>query len=301
MKPTALFARGKPRSRGACAAELALLVPFVYLPLVAGAIYIGWLATARERVYESDQYLVQRRDPATTDEIQGIFFREFTGRVTQAVGSDDPEPDVPSPGEIQKLFEMWTTKPTFWSSNPTAHVEFYLDGSTIRSRMIVDPGRSGSSIPWEGQMVQAWGLLNNNVPDDLSNQLLDFMHRRDAYTEYLHSWVLDREAWAPQTGAGGNLSRWNDDGSSRSLRATGDSGTRGWNLSIPNPAFRPQWTIESAIRWDKTRMARDQTPPASSERAFVPNGCSNNPPGCVKTDDYWHPGDATKPAGGAIP
>ena len=296
MKPNALVARCAPRCRGACAAELALLVPFVYLPLVVGAIYIGWLATARERIHESNHYALWKPGEQSSGEVQATFFKEFTGIAT-LTDTDDKEPDVPSPGELRNLFEAWT-KPISWSTQPTAHVEFYLDGGTIRSHMIVDPGQSGTRIPWEGDMVNGWRLLEDNIPEDLSNQLVDYLHRRNAYTEYLHSWTLDREAYAHQRGgADGTLSRWTDDGGTRSLRGVGDSGTSSWNLYVPNPAFRDRWTTEAAVRWDKTRMARDQTPPGAQQRGLVPNGCPNNLPDYTKTDDYWHPGDATKKGG----
>jgi hypothetical protein len=277
-------------SRGACAAELALLVPFVYLPLVVGAMYIGWLATARERVHESNHYALWLPGEQSASEVQAEFFREFTGPVTQLVDCDDKEPDVPSPGELWKLFDAFT-KPISWQTDPTAHVEFYLDGSVIRSRMVVNPGESGFRVRPEGEQVNAWHLLDNNIPKNLSDLLVGYLHRRNAYTEYLHSWVLNREAWAPTPGTGGGtLSRWTDDGSSRGLRATGDSGTRAWNLYVPNPAFHDQWTTAAAVRWDKTRMARDQTPPAAQLRGLVPNGCSNSLPDYEKSDDFWHPG-----------
>jgi hypothetical protein len=319
MKPNALFVRGTPRCRGACAAELALLVPFVYLPLVVGAIYIGWLATARERVHESNHYALWMPGEQTAADAQGEFFREFSGSVSRLDDLPDKEPDVPSADEIRKLFDEWRNGQIIFSTPASARVVFYLDGDVIRARTDVNPGDSGYRDHPEKQQVIDWRLIQpeanggENIPERLTGLLKGYMHRCHAYTEYLHSWTLNREAWAPRPtefdkegnitvpGAGGTLSRWTDEGNSRRLRATGDPGTSPWNLYVPNPALADQWTAKSAVRFpgeDKTRMARDQSPPATKQRGLVISGIGPNDPSHeLNSENYWRPDDPTQKGG----
>jgi hypothetical protein len=101
------------------------------------------------------------------------------------------------------------------------------------------------------------------------------MRRRKAHSNYVHSWIHDDG----KTVAGGN-------------------GSDPWNLQVPNDATatRDEWHPECAIRWEKVRMARDQSPPGATQRAEI--GCPNILPDYEPDYDFWHPCEgATEPAG----
>lgn len=263
--------------RGAVAAELALLVAFVYIPLILGAIYVGWLALARERIHQANHYAIyadgsQNEFLADRGEITAEFFPEFTGNV-RVTEDDAPEPNIPGDDELRKLFEAYT-EPIHYR-NVSAHGSFHLVGGRVvyRENIRVD---EGTRIRPEGQLVLDWRLLEDNIPQNLTAYLQDYLRRRTAHTAYEHSWVHDED----EVVAGG-----------------GD--VAGWNLNVPDegvPDLKDQWHPEAAIRWTKSRMTGDQTPPAARERAWI--GTPSIFPDAEPNADFWEPCEGPPPAGG---
>lgn len=261
--------------RGAMAAELAILTLFVYVPLIFGAIYVGWLATGRQRVHEGNHQSIwqegdQSEDFPTVGEIHTSAFREFPGQV-RVQETDPADADVPGPGEIRELFEEFTKLQHY--RNVSAHGSFQLVGNRVvyRESIRVD---EGYRMRPEGQLVEAWKLLDDQIPERITELLVDYMHRRQAHTNYKHMWYHDRDKVV-----------------------AGDAKVRAWNLQVPNDAIatKDEWHPVAAVRWTKTREARDQSPPGAQQRSLV--GCGNNPP-TVEPDDYdfWHPCEGWAPA-----
>lgn len=286
MRTSLLITRhvARVRRRGAMAAELAVLTAFVYVPLIFGAIYVGWLATARQRVHEGNHYSLwaegdQSEDFPTRGEVPGVGFREFPGQVR--VQENDPvDADVPGPREIRDLFEEFTKLQHY--RNVSAHGSFYLDGNTVRYRESVRVDEGYRMRP-EGQLVEAWKLLDDQIPERITEQLIEYMHRRQAHTNYQHAWFHDRDRVV-----------------------AGDGKVAGWNLEIPNDAkaTKDEWSPVAAVRWTKKREARDQSPPGARERSDV--GISNSLPVVESDYDIWHPCEGWKaqagpPSGGNSP
>jgi hypothetical protein len=250
------------------AAELAVLTAFVYVPLIFGAIYVGWLAVGRQRVHEGNHYAIwaqgdQSEEYAPVGEVHNADFREFPGQV-RVQETDPADADVPSSSEIRELFDEFT-KPIHFR-NVSAHGSFSLQGSQVvyHESIRID---EGERIRPEGQLVQAWDLLGDQIPERITETLVDFMHRRQAHTNYAHSWVHDKDK-----------------------AVAGDSKVAAWNLDVPNDAriTKDEWSPEAAVRWNKTREARDQSPPGAEQRSEV--GISNNLPTVEPNDyDFWHP------------
>jgi len=348
----------RPGSRSrtaAMAAELSLLVVFVYLPLIVGAFVVGWLATGRQRVHESNHYalLVEGDQSETRDdrgEVTTELFREFTGEVAVAEGDAD-EPDIPAPDEIQDLFEKWTEKTYYVRTSVSAHGSFHLEGGRVVYRESVRVTRDeGWHMDPEGSIVEALKLLDDDIPRHITEELVDFLRRRTAHTNYYHSWKeqgrdLDQDAWSVNTwtevvgpdlesrglvpggswdaltrqeqedvwrgltdqqrqavgAAAGEFIRQNvwvrkDDG--LALRNRYDEGSTPWNLTVPNDAraSRDEWHPEAAIRWVKTRMIGDQSPPGADQRSDV--GLPNILPDYEACFDFWHPSEGTPEEGG---
>ncbi len=268
------------RRRGAMAAELAVLTAFVYVPLIFGSIYVGWLATGRQRVHEANHYSIwaegdQSEDYPTVGEVHNVAFREFPGQV-RVSEADPADADVPMPGELRDLFEEFT-RPIHYR-NVSAHGSFYLDGSTVRYRETIRVDE-GYRVRPEGQLVEAWDLLDDQIPERLTTLLVDYMHRRQARSNYLHIGSHDRDKVV-----------------------AGDRDVAGWNLEIPNDAraTRDEWNPAAAVRWTKRREARDQMPPGARERSQV--GINNNLPGIDPDDyDFWHPCEGWLPQQPAPP
>jgi Flp pilus assembly protein TadG len=279
--------RTRRRHRGAMAAELALLVAFVYVPLILGIIYVSWLTTARQRVHESDHYALtiegdQSQSLGATGEVSQAVFREFPGDVAVAE-TDADQPDIPAPNELRDLFEQFTQLIHY--SNTSAHGSFYLDGSTVRYRESVQVDEGYRMRP-EGQLVESWNLLDDQIPERITALLVDYMRRRRAHTDYVHRWDNDRDPVV-----------------------AGDERVAGWNLKVPMDGVaardlgqegRLGWHPEAAIRcWTKSRMARDQTPPGATQRSDV--GCPLSMPQGEPSSDFWHPVAGTTDPGGGDP
>jgi len=257
------------------AAELALLTAFVYIPLIFGSIYVGWLATARQRVHEANHYSIwaegdQSEDFPSVGEVHSVAFREFTGQV-RVQETDPADADVPGPGEIRDLFEAFTQ--LRYSPGGTSAVgSFALEGSRVvyRERIVQTPP-SWSMRP-EGQLVEAWKLLDDQIPERITEQLVDYLHRRQAHTNYQHMWYHDKDKVV-----------------------AGDAQVGAWNLQVPNDAIatKDEWHPAAAVRWSKTREARDQAPPGAQQRSWL--GTGNDPPAIEPNDyDFWHPCEGWK-------
>lgn len=267
----------KSKTRGAVAAELALLVAAVYVPLIIGALYMGWLALARGRIHEANHYAIyvegsQSEDLEERGELTQAFFPEFTGSL-RAVEDDAEEPNIPADDELRKLFEAYT-EPIHYR-NVSARGSFRLVGGRVvyRENIHVD---EGERIRPEGQLVLDWRLLEDNIPGDLTTYLQDYLRRRMAHSGYEHSWVHDED----KVVAGGD-------------------GVEAWNLDVPNEAARQlkdQWHPEAAIRWTKSRMCGDQSPPAAQQRAWI--GTPAMFPGAEPSEDFWHASDGPPPRDG---
>lgn len=259
--------------RGAVAAELALLVAFIYVPMIIGAIYLSWLALARGRVHEANHYAIYAEGDQSElleekGEVSQEFFREFTGNVRVDEGDAD-EPDVPGPGELRKLFEAYT-EPIHYR-NVSAHGSYHLVGGRVIYRESIRV-REGYRIRPEGQLVNSWRLLDDNIPEDVTRHLQEYLRRRTAHSVYEHSWIHD------------DLDV-----------VAGDEKVGPWNLKVPSEgATRDQWNPEAVIRWEKTRMIGDQAPPAAEQRSWV--GSPLLFPYPDPTADYWHPSEGTPPA-----
>jgi len=255
------------------AAELAVLTVFVYVPLIFGSIYVGWLATARQRVHEGNHYSLwaegdQSEDYPTVGEVHTAKFREFPGQV-RVQETDPADADVPGPRELRDLFEEFT-KPIHYR-NVSAHGSFYLDGSTVRYRESIHIDE-GYRVRPEGQLVEAWNLLDDQIPERLTELMVDYLHRRQAHTNYAHSWFHDKDKVV-----------------------AGDDQVAAWNLQVPNDqrATRDEWAPVAAVRWTKSRMARDQSPPGASQRTQV--GIANSLPLVEQDYDFWHPCEGWDP------
>jgi len=253
------------------AAELALLSLFVYIPLIIGAIYIAWLAVGRQRVHEGNHYALlaegnQSESRGESGEVSQALFREFTGLV-KVVESDADEPDIPGPDEIRELFEKWTEKTYYARRNVSAHGRFVLVGSRVVYRETIRVSYDeGWHMDPEGQIVEGYRLLDDYIPERMTDLMVDYLRRRKAHTNYLHRWVHDKDEVV-----------------------AGSPRVRPWNLEVPNVAraTRDEWHPECAIRWTKVRMARDQSPPGAQQRAQV--GCPSHVPDYEASEDFWHP------------
>ncbi|MFP4057887.1 MAG: hypothetical protein ACLF0G_13555 [Candidatus Brocadiia bacterium] len=257
--------------RGAMAAELAVLALFVYLPIVVGGAYIGWLSVARERVHHSNHYaLYDEGDQSEALDVRGEnearFFREFTGRLRVDEG-DAADADVPMPGVLRDMFTEFTVPIHY--RHVSARGSFELVGSRVvyREHVSVD---EGFRVRPEGQVVESLRLLADEIPENLTEYLQDYMRRRRAHSAYLHRWVHDDDP-----------------------TVAGDSEVGPWNLWVPNvrTATRDEWHPEAAVRATKTRMVGDQSPPAAHQRDLI--DAPLDMPGYEPSEDFWHPGGST--------
>ena len=253
------------RRRGAGAAEMALLVFFVYVPLIIGALHIAWLATGRQRVHEVNHTALfahgdQSEALAERGAMEREFFREFTGSI-EVAERDTDEPDVPMDDELREMWEEFR-KPIHYK-NVSAHGSFHLQGNSVvyRESVHVD---EGFRVRPEGQCVDDWNLLADNIPENVTDLLQEYMIRREAHSFYQHHWVHDRD---------------------EVIR--GGGGVRGLNIQVPTSEVSEYWTPECAIRWLEQRQARDSVPPGLSERRVV--GAPGQFPDAEPSFDYWHP------------
>ena len=271
-----ILARRLGKRRGAMAAELAVLVMFVYVPLVFGAIYIGWLAVGRQRVLEANHYALliegdQSEPLAVRGEVSDELFREFTGDVRVEEGDAD-QPDIPAPDEIRKLFEKWTEKTYYAKKNVSAHGWFELVGSRVVYREVIRVTYDeGWHMDPEGHIVEGYRLLDDQIPERITDLLVDYIRRRRAKSQYVHRWYNDRDRVV-----------------------AGDQDVEGWNLKVPTDQRfdTDPWRPECAVRWTKRRMARDQSPPGASLRLEVQ--CPLTLPNPEPSFDYWHPCEGTE-------
>ncbi len=283
-------AMGRRPCRGAMASELALLVLFVYVPLMVGAMYVAWLAMARERVHEANHYAVHKAGDQSELAVErgGVsreFFREFAGEVTVRERAGD-EPEVPAPREIRDLFEEYARsfdwRKEVWHRDtpqqPRAWGGFTLGGGGVSYDEQVQPGRPPRD-PWleiqegtsyahafEAREVEQLGLLDDEIPEGLGEHMVDYLKRQEAQALYRHRWIHDR----------------------RPLVA-GRHDERGWNLQVPaaDVSSRDLWRPEAATRGTKVRMARDQMPPGAWVRSRL--GCPSGFPGYEPDSDFMHP------------
>jgi len=180
------------------AAELAVLVMFVYVPLVFGAIYIGWLAVGRQRVHEANHYALliegDQSEPLPAEgEVTTELFPEFTGDVEVREGDAD-EPDIPAPDEIRTLYEKWTEKTYYAKKNVSAHGWFELQGSRVVYRETIRVTYDeGWHMDPEGYIVEGYRLLDDQIPERVTDMLVDYMRRRKAHSLYVHKWYSDRD------------------------------------------------------------------------------------------------------------
>jgi len=318
------------------AVELALLVSFVYVPISFGAIYLGWLAAARQRVHEGNHYALYMfpygdqlpglngasppANASIVNEVRATFFREFTGRPETRVGDAD-DADIPGPDEVRDMLEQFTELTYYY--NASARGSFRLVGSTVVYQESVNVDEGYRMRP-EGQIVESMGLLDDNIPENITGILwwpwpagspeARYMRRRRAHTNYLHYWKeqgrdFDQETWAARND--GTLSPWVEetDGGvvARRVRTryddqgTDDSPVRAWNLKVPTDkaALRDLqnegiygWHPECAVRyWENRRQARDQAPPGASQRQWVNGPPQDTMPGYEPDFDYWHPSE----------
>jgi len=244
---------------------MALLGLFVYVPLIIGALYVSWLATGRQRVHEVNHYAMlgegdQSETLADRGEMTDEFFREFTGDL-EVVESDGDEPDVPGPDELRDLWEAFR-QPIHYR-NVSAHGSFSLVGGQVvyRESIRVD---EGYRVRPEGQCVENWNLLDDQVPELVTELLQDYVVRRKVSTFYRHGWVHDDDPVVAGDGRVGALI-----------------------LDVPRTPEKVPWTPETGVRGDKTRMTGDQAPPAASQRDQV--GCPAHFPDPEPSQDFWHP------------
>jgi len=253
------------RRRGAVAAELALLVFFVYVPLIIGALHVAWLAAGRQRVLETTHYAIfadddQSEDLAERGEMEREFFGEFTGSLDVKERNTD-EPEVPMDDELREMWEAFRVPIHY--RNVSAHGSFHLVGSRVVYRETTNVDE-GFRIRPEGQCVEEWNLLADNIPEDVTELLQDYMIRREAHSFYEHHWIHDRDEVIQ-----------------------GGGGVRGLNIRVPTSEVSQYWTPKSAIRFVEQRQARDSVPPGLSQRSRV--GAPRNFPDAEPVFDYWHP------------
>jgi len=257
--------RTRKGRRGAVAAEMALLGLFVYVPLIIGALHIAWLATGRQRVHDVNHYALlgegnQSELLADRGEMTVGFFREFTGQL-EVQEDDGDDPDVPDDDELRELWEAF--REPIHHHHVSARGSFHLVGGRVVYRETVHVD-DGYRVRPEGQCVEDWALLDDQIPERVTDLLQDYVVRRKVRTLYRHSWVHDDDPVM-----------------------AGDQRVEGWNLDVPMDPDEVPWTPETAVRGDKTRMCGDQTPPAASQRDQV--GTPAQFPEPEPTDDFWHP------------
>ncbi|MFW6164500.1 MAG: hypothetical protein ACODAJ_17150 [Planctomycetota bacterium] len=264
--PLALIGRRRGR-RGAIAAEMALLVFFVYVPLTIGALHVAWLAAGRQRVHEANHFALfghgdQSEELAERGPMEREFFGEFTGS-TDVTEEDTDEPDVPMYDELREMWEEFR-KPIHYR-NVSAHGSFHLVGNRVvyRESVHVD---EGFRVRPEGQCVNEWNLLADNIPENVTELLQDYMVRRQAHSFYQHHWIHDRD---------------------EAIR--GGGGVRGLTIQVPVSEAAEYWTPQCAVRFFEQRQARDSRPPGLSQRQVV--GTPNQFPDAEPSLDYWHPCD----------
>jgi hypothetical protein len=283
-------ATGSRKCSGAVATELALLVVFVYLPLVIGAMYVAWMALARGRVHEANHYALHRSgDQSETATERGVvseeFFREFTGSVTVREGTAD-DPQVPGPREIRDLFEEYARQ-YYWTETiihrhvpqpPRAWGGFTLGGGGVTYEERVEPGcppreptieiRDGWAYAHKRQAreVEQLGLLQDEIPERLTDHMAGFMRRWRTQAIYRHSWAHDADPIV-----------------------AGRQGERAWNLQVPAPdvSGRDAWSPEGSTRGSKVRQARDTIPPGAWVRSLLQ--CPSEFPPPEPDTDFMHP------------
>jgi hypothetical protein len=166
------------------------------------------------------------------------------------------------------MFEQFTV-PTYHYS-VSARGSFVLDGSTVRYVETINVNE-GFTTRWEGDVVTSLGLLEDDIPYNLTRYLNDYMWRRTAHTSYLHQGHHDR------------------------TRAVAGDPDRPWTaLGLRVPALSrdqdPQWNPEAAVRGTKVRWAGEQ-PPAAEEREWIGAPNQDDLPEYDPTYDFWHPSD----------
>ena len=253
------------RRRGAVAAEMALLVFFVYVPLVIGALHIAWLSAGRQRVHEANHFAIFAHDDqsetlATRGDMTREFFAEFTGNV-EVNERDTDEPDVPMDGELREMWEAFRVPIHY--RNVSAHGSFSLQGNRVVYSESVNIDE-GFRVRPEGQCVDKWNLLADNIPENVTALLQDYMVRREAFSFYQHHWIHDEDEVV-----------------------RGGGGVAGLTLQVPVNEQAEYWTPKSAIRFFEVRQARDSNPPALSQRAII--GTPGSFPGAEPSNDFWHP------------
>lgn len=262
------------------ASELALLVAFVYIPIVLGSMYIAWLAVGRQRVREaSHAALYPREDEVAAgtgelaesfkQEAEQAYFREFTGD-PEIEGRYADDRDVPMSGELRKMFEAFTEP--IYHRNVSAHGSFALQGGRVVYRESVHISEGWSVRP-EGQVVNSLRLLDDGIPEDLTEHLQEYLRRRMAFASY-HQTL--------RPGASGNPN-------GHDVVVRGDEKVDAWSLRVPNEeAGRLEgWRPEATVRWTKQRMTDDQSPPAAEQREWIGTPPAFEAP--ETSEDFWNP------------
>jgi len=262
------------------ASELSLLVLFVYIPIMLGGIYVAWLATGRQRVREaSHAALYPRYDEADSgtgelhetykQEAKLAYFREFTGDPTiEGRWADDR--DVPMPGKLRDMFEAFS-EPIYFHS-VSAHGSFSLQGGQVVYHESVREVE-GYRVRPEGQVVESLRLLENDIPENLTEYLQDYLRRRMAFASYEHS-----------IRPGHTQGRGRHD-----VVVTGDADVEGWNLKVPNEeqGLREGWRPEATVRWTENRDLAGQDPPGEEMRQWI--GTPASFPEAEQSEDFWNP------------
>ena len=266
------FRNRKCRRRGAVAAEMALLVFFVYVPLIIGALHVAWLAVGRQRVHEANHYAIfahgdQSEALTTRGEMSREFFKEFTGSV-DVKERDTDEPDVPMDDELRDMWEAFRVPIHY--RNVSAHGSFSLQGNRVVYNETTNIDE-GFRVRPEGQCVDKWNLLADNIPERVTMLLQEYMIRREAHSFYQHHWIHDDD----QVVQGGG-------------------GVRGFNIQVPTSEVSEYWTPQAAIRWFETRQSRTPMPPAADQRVII--GTPTAFPEAEPVFDFWHPCEGPPPA-----
>jgi hypothetical protein len=262
------------------ASELALLVLFVYIPIVLGSMYIAWLAVGRQRVREAGHAALYPREDEVAagtgelaesfkQEAEEAYFGEFHGD-PEIEGRYADDRDVPMSGELRKMFEKFT-EPMFYR-NVSARGSFALQNGRVVYRENVNISE-GWRIRPEGQVVNSLRLLDNEIPENLTELLQEYLRRRMAFASY-HQTL--------RPGASGN-----PDGHDVVVR--GDEKVAAWSLRVPNEeAGRLEgWRPEATVRWTKRRETGDQSPPASEQRSWIGTPGAFEAP--ETSEDFWNP------------
>ncbi|NQT86059.1 hypothetical protein HQ560_04800 [bacterium] len=264
------------------ASELALLVLFVYIPVILGGLYVAWLSVGRQRVREAAHAaLYPRHDEADSgsgelheafkQETKQAYFNEFTGD-PEVEGRWADDRDVPMNGKMREMFEAFA-EPMYHPPSASAHGGFRLEGGRVVYSESVRIRPEHWSIRPEGQVVNSLRLLDDDIPENLTEHLQEYLRRRVSFASYEHSIRPGHTQGKGQ----------------HDYVVEGDKDVKGWNLQVPNEeqGQRDGWRPEATVRWTKQRMVDDQSPPAFEQRGWI--GAPTGFPDAEPSDDFWNP------------